>query len=95
MPKLPCERSAEGGHLRENVKHRAQVSGRNTNAGITNSDNGVVTVAGHTERNAAAMRCVFGGVMQQVQQHLCEPARIAVDDDRLRWQRNPEVSPRP
>nr|WP_262389775.1 4-alpha-glucanotransferase [Cupriavidus campinensis] len=80
--------------LREQVEDAVQRLRRDALPRVADGRDHVAALGGHVERNGAAAWRVLGGIAQQVGEHLPQPPRIGIDEDRAGGQREREALPR-
>jgi hypothetical protein len=70
-------------HLTEHVEDVGQLVGRDADAGVLDRHHHVAPLPLGGQPDLAPTVVVLGGVVQQVGEHLSEPGRVGVHDDRV------------
>ena len=70
-------------HLGEHLEDAGQLVGGDADAGVPDRHHDVAALPLGGQPDAPAPLAVLGGVVQQIHEHLGQPGRVGVHDDRL------------
>ena len=77
--------------LCKQVKNLWQHFRGNTDTVVRHPDHGIIPLSGDSHANQPASVCIFRGIAQQIHSHLFDTPWIAVNPERLSWQKEGEL----